>query len=120
MADPPQTLMAVVDIPMERGNNVPIEWALMNDDNSVFDITDSEFFLTITWAGGQIVKHTGVDANFVKNVSLGTVTYTPNLPESRMIRPGRIARYELERRQGTAQRVLMAGDMLGVGGDNVD
>lgn len=113
-------MASVYDLTMDRGSNRPIAWRFKVSNGDLFNLAGSVIALKITFRGGEISKLTGVDSNFVLDVSAATVTWTPSFAESRLIRPGRVSRYELERRAGGFEDVFLTGHITGIGGENDD
>lgn len=110
-------MSSTYDFKIERGNNRKIMWRFHNGDNSLFNMAGSTFAMSITFRGGQILKHSNVDSNFLVDETESTLTWTPTLAETRLIRVGRVSRYELERRHAGGQDTFLKGHITGVGGE---
>lgn len=91
-----------------------------------FDLTGSEFTLTIKWRNWSLSKSTADGGLVVENTEIEgetvpVVYFTPTVEESRQIPLGRVADYEVERRvEGGEQRSYVSGKVIGRGGNNND
>lgn len=113
--------MNTYDINLWRGNSYQVVAF-----SFPFDITGSEFRLTIDWSGGGMTYSTAPGAEhpltittmMVGGVSKEVVSFVPTILDTRTI--GARANYELERIIGSEQRTYVRGRVIMQGGVNLD
>lgn len=102
------------DVSLWRGNNAPaIVWTLPEDGP-----LGAAYFLAIE-AGGQLVLAADTTTGALV-FDADALSWTPGLAESRLVPPGRVARYEIEQRADGIETTIFFGSVTGLGGINTD
>lgn len=107
-------MTATADITIVRGTTDPdLVWRFQSAGQP-FDGTGSVFVLTIKSGANTILKSTASDSSLTYDNATGRLRWVRTLTESRLIQPGRVGRYEIERRFGTGkQSFLVEGAVTG-------
>lgn len=110
-------MTALADITIRRGTNKPDRvWRLQNKDGAAFQGQGSDFVLTIARGAKVILRKDTADADgLTYDASTGRILWVRTLAESRLIPPGRVSTYEIERRIDGNQTVLIGGAVIGEG-----
>ena len=100
-----------------RGNNAPaLTWTLPEG----VPISGSSFFLTIGAAGSLLLAKDTASGTLLLNPATRELRFGYTTAESRLIPPGQIAEYEIERRNAGTEITELYGFMSGLGGLNAD
>ena len=107
--------MASPDVAIRRGTDAPdLVWR-MKTAGKPFDGTGSTFVLTIVSGGNRIVRSTAnPDDGLTYDNTAGELRWRRTLADSRKISPGRVGRYEIERRIDGRQSFIASGAVTGL------
>ncbi|MBZ9937351.1 hypothetical protein LB518_13685 [Mesorhizobium sp. BR1-1-16] len=106
-----------VDLSIWRGNNGPaLIWTLPDE----VPLADSAFFLTVAAAGTLLLARDTTSGTLVLDAEARQLRLDYTTAESRLIPPGQIAEYEIERRNAGLEITELYGFLAGLGGLNAD
>ena len=102
---------ASYDIRVRQGNTLSLVFAFKDDDGEPFDLTGSTIAFRAETGEGEtfITKTTPSSGLAMATPANGQVTLTLTPAEVSSFYPGRVNRYEIERRVGSIESTLLAG-----------
>lgn len=110
-----------VDIEIPRGSDWAIQWRIFEADGTTLkSLSACELVFRATWRDGAIEKRSGDGDMQLDSPSTGLAAMPLSVPETRSVPFGRIARYELEIREGGRQLPLQYGWLIGIYDINPD
>jgi len=102
-----------------RGANQTIVWNCTDSNGTAYNLSGSEFRLTVS-ADGSTIEKTSGDTGFTIDTGDSTVTWEISVAESRIIPLGRLSTFELEWRLSGRHEIVSSGTIEGLGGINDD
>lgn len=110
------------DFVLFRGTTTPLVVQLLEvDENDVETPVPFDDVRLSVYDGDTLLFRKSLgDGIEVTDSGQSEVTWTPTVAESRSIPLGPVAKYELEVRDGSSQRVFLTGTITGSGGLNDD
>lgn len=112
-----------VDLEIWIGSDFSQDFELLQDNDSIFDLSGSEIvFRAVDGKGTELFRLTSVSDSEIEitDASAGEFTLSLSSSQTRLIPQGRVAQYELERRLAGTQEPLLSGFFIAEGGINDD
>jgi len=104
------------DLCLRQGNDKSLEFHLISDDGTPFDLTGSTLIFTAQKSDGTEMEKTIVPTD----VAGGVFVLSFTTAETREFTPGRFNQWEIERQIGGSEETLIAGYMNVREGMNTD